>query len=334
MPQHPTTMKDIAKQLGTSVSTVSRALQDHPRIGNKMKEQVKALAKSLAYIPNSTAIHLKKQKSGNIGVVLPFLTEEFFSVAITGIEDILVEKGYRVIVQQSRNNYDRECTAVRALMEHGVDGIIVSVAAETYNHSHFLEVNQYGIPLIFFDRVIKSLPNSCVYSDISVGAFEAVAFLLEKGLQKIALLNGPITLQATNERLQGYVEAMKQYGVPIRPQYIKGGGITTQDTIQKMEELLSLAEPPQAILAFHDYVALDAMEVCKKRGLRINQDIFFVSFSNLSFCKYLEQPPIASIEQFPYQMGAKAAQLLLSAFDSPETYIREEVIIKSKLVAR
>ncbi|WP_026994751.1 LacI family DNA-binding transcriptional regulator [Flectobacillus major] len=334
MAQNQTTMKELAKRLGTSVSTVSRALQNHPRIGIRMKEQVLKLAQELNYVPNSTAINLKKQQTFHVGVVLPFLTEQFFSLAITGIEDILFEKGFRVILQQSRNSFERENLAIKSLVKHGVDGIIVSVTSETYRTEHFLDVNKHGIPIVFFDRVIRNLPNSCVYSDIMVGAFEAVEFLLSKGLSKIALLNGPNTLYATDERFQGYVEALRKHQIPILPQYIKGGDLTKEDTVLKMQELLNLPEPPQAVLAFHDYVAMDAMQVCRQNGLTINQDIYFVSFSNLTFCNYLEQPPIASIEQFPYEMGAKAAQLLMAAMKAPQTYIREEVIIKSKLIVR
>lgn len=328
------TMKELAKRLGTSVSTVSRALQNHPRIGLKMREDVMALAKELNYSPNTTAINLKKQSTKNVGVVVPWLTEQFFSMAITGIEDILFEKGYRVVLQQSRDDFEREEQAIQALMKHGVDGIIVSMGSGTYNHRHFLEVNRKGIPLVFFDRVVKSLPNSCVYTDITQASFEAVELLLNKGLTKIALLNGPNTMQSSNERLMGYVNALKLHEIELNPIYIKTTDLSFEDTFKKTHELLDLTVPPQAIFAFHDYMSLDAMQIAKERGLIINQDIFFVSFSNLSFCKYLEKPPFASIEQFPYEMGAKAANLLVDAMKKPDDYVREEVIIRSKLIVR
>ncbi|MFC0184124.1 DNA-binding transcriptional regulator, LacI/PurR family [Pseudarcicella hirudinis] len=328
------TMKEIAKELGTSVSTVSRALQNHPRIGLRMKERVKELALKLNYVPNSTAIHLKKKRNYNIGIVLPYLTEQFFSLAITGIEDILFEKGYRALVVQSRNDYEREKQSITSLIQHGVDGIIVSVASETYNYSHFNELNSHGIPIVFFDRVVKILPNSCVYGDIAIGAFEAVEYLISQGMTKIALLNGPSTLIASDERLTGYIKALKKHDAQININYIKSVDLSKEDTIRKTHELLNLEEPPQAVLAFHDYVALDSMQICRERGFAINKDIFFVSFSNLSFCSYLEQPPIASVEQFPYEMGEKAAKILIKAIEHPADYIRQEIIIKSKLVIR
>jgi DNA-binding LacI/PurR family transcriptional regulator len=328
------TMKEIARRLGISVTTVSRALQNHPRIGLRTRERVQALAQQLGFVPNSTAIFLKKRRTFNIGVVLPFLTEQFFSLAISGIEDATMSKGYSVLVVQSRNDFERERLAITSLMKHGVDGIIISVASETHTYKHFDEVNEHGIPVVFFDRVIKRAANSCVYSDITVGAFEAVAFLIANGMTRIALLTGPSTLQSTDERLNGYVKALKEHQIPINIHYIKGVNLSKEDTIKKTNELLNLPERPQAILAFHDYVALDAMQVCRGRGLQINKDISFVSFSNLSFCSYLEHPPIASIEQFPYEMGEKAANILLSTIESPNDTVRQEIVIKSKLVIR
>ncbi|KAA9349838.1 LacI family DNA-binding transcriptional regulator [Larkinella humicola] len=331
---HATTMKEIARQLGVTVSTVSRALQNHPSIGLRTRERVHELAKQLDYVPNPTAINLKRRRTYNIGVVLPALTEQFFSMAISAIEDVAIGKGYSVVVMQSRNDYERERLAISNLVKHGIDGIIVSLASETQNNSHFLEVNKHGIPIVFFDRVAKNMPNSCVYVDLTAGAIEAVEYLVARGLTKIALLNGPGTLQATDERLKGYVTVLNKHGIAISRPYVRSVNLTKEDTAKKMNELLDLDEPPQAILAFNDYVALDAMQVCRQRGLVINQDIHFVSFSNLPFCSYLEQPPIASIEQFPYEMGTKAIQLLLPAIEDPQHYTPEKVIIPYQLIVR
>ncbi len=334
MPTTAPTMKEIAKQLGVSITTVSRALQNHPRIGLRTREQVQELVRKLGYLPNASAISLKKRRTFNIGVVLPALTEQFFSLAISGIEDAAMRQGYSVLVVQSRNDFERERAAITSLVKHGVDGIIASVASQTHTYKHFDDIVKHGVPVVFFDRVIKRPTSSCVYSDITAGAFQAVAFLIGRGLTRIALLNGPSTLQATDERLRGYVDALRQHAIPVDIRYIKGVNLAREDTVKKTVELLNLPDPPQAVLAFHDYVALDAMQVCKARGLRINQDISFVSFSNLSFCSYLEYPPIASIEQFPYEMGEKAALILLASLEKPEGTPRQEVVIPSKLVVR
>lgn len=327
-------MKTIAHQLGVTVSTVSRALQNHPRIGLRTRERVHELAEQWGYVPNSTAINLKRKRTFNIGVVLPFLTEQFFSMAISGIEDVAISEGYSVMVMQSRNDYERERVAISTFIKHGVDGMIVSLASETGNNDHFLSVSKHGLPIVFFDRVARDLPNSCVYADLTDVTGEAVAYLCSRGLDRIALLNGPATLQATDERLTGYRTALTSQKIPVEQSYVKSLDLTKADTVRAMNELLNLPQPPQAVLAFHDYIALDAMQTCRKRGLVINQDIFFVSYSNLSFCAYLEQPPIASIEQFPYEMGQKAAQFIIAGINEPTTTERQLGVIRPALAIR
>ncbi|REA58491.1 LacI family transcriptional regulator [Dyadobacter luteus] len=327
------TMKKIAKELGVSVSTVSRALQNHPRIGAQTTEKVQKLARELHYEPNSRAINFKNKKSYNIGVVLPYLTEQYFSIALSGIEETLAGKGYNMVVMQSRNDYERELAAISSLIRHGVDGILVSMASETYNKSHFNDAT-HKVPIVFFDRVLKHPKYGAVYGDITKAAFDMVQFLITKGHQNIALLNGPNSLQATTEREKGYIDALRYHSLAINQQYIKNLNLTKEDTILKINELLNLATPPEVILAFHDYIALDAMEVCKQRGLKINQDISFVTFSNLSFCSYLDNPPIATVEQFPGELGSQAARLLLEAIEQPETYVPREIVIEPKLIVR
>lgn len=331
---HPATMKTIAHQLGVTVSTVSRALQNHPRIGLRTRERVHELAEQWGYIPNPTAVNLKRKRTFNIGVVLPFLTEQFFSMAISGIEDVAISEGYSVLVMQSRNDYERERVAISTFIKHGVDGIIVSLASETHNNDHFLTVNKHGLPIVFFDRVARDLPNSCVYADLTDVTTEAVAYLCSRGLDRIALLNGPATLQATDERLTGYLTALANHGIPANPSYVKSLDLTKADTARAMNELLDLPQPPQAVLAFHDYIALDAMQTCRERGLVINRDIFFVSYSNLSFCAYLEQPPIASIEQFPYEMGQKAAEFVIASINEPTGTGQQTRVIRPALAIR
>ena len=327
------TMKKIAKDLGVSVSTVSRALQNHPRIGAHTRERIQKLAKELNYQPDSRAINFKNRRSYNIGVVLPYLTEEFFSLALSGIEETLMPEGYSVMVMQSKNDYDREITAIDSLIRHGVDGILVSMASETYNKSHFYNAT-HRVPIVFFDRVLKHPRYSSVSVNLTRAAFDAMEYLIQSGWTNIALMNGPNSLQATDERLNGYLTALNKHGIEVKIQHIKNVNLTKEDTVLKINELLSLPEPPDVILAFHDYIALDAMQVCKERGLHINQDIRFVTFSNLSFCSYLDNPPLATVEQFPSELGSTAASLLLEAIESPDTYQPREILIEPALITR
>ena len=316
MEKHQTTIKEIAQALSVSISTVSRALQGDPRIGLRTKQRVNDLAKSLHYTPNPAAILLKKKKTSTIGVVLPFLKEEFFSMAITGIEDIISERGYNVFVSQSRDCHSREEKAIKSFINSRVDGVIVSLSVETENYDHLKELEEYGIPVVFFDRTPINFPAHTVKCNVLEGAYQVVNHLINRGITKIALLNGAQILEVSKERFEGYAASIRDNGLEVIPQYVKYTNLTKEDTGIKMLELLSLEDKPQAIFAFNDYVALNAMQVCKQKGFIPNKDIYFVSFANLPICSYMENPPIASVEQFAYTMGERAAQVLIDVMNS------------------
>lgn len=334
MQRHQATIKEIAQELGISISTVSRALQNNPRIGLRTREKVWEVAKLMHYVPNPAAILLKKNKTSTIGVVLPYLQEEFFSMAITAIEDVALEKGYNVVVSQSRDKYEREEKALKSFLSSRVDGVIASVASETNNYNHFKDIESYGTPLVFFDRVPRNLEANKVRCNITEGAFAAVEFLINKGIKKIALLNGPSTFEVSDERLNGYLMAIKKFKLQTSPSYLKSTDLSKEDTIEKTLELLALKEPPEAILTFNDYLALYAMQVCKQKGIVPNKDILFVSFANLPMTFYLDNPPLASVEQFAYNMGIKSAELLISIIENPSTEMPpyQELILETKLV--
>lgn len=334
MQRHQVTIKEIALKLGISISTVSRALQNNPRIGLRTRERVWELAKQMHYVPNPAAIFLKKNRTYTIGVLLPYLQEEFFSMAITGIEDIALEKGYNVIISQSRDKFEREEKALKSFLNSRVDGVIVSVASETNNYSHFKELENYGIPLVFFDRVPRNLEANKVRCNVTEGAFEAVEFLVNKGIKKIALLNGPSNFEVSDERLNGYLKAINYYNLQTFPSYIKSTDLSKEDTIEKMQQLLALSEPPEAVLTFNDYLALYAMQVCKQKSIIPNKDVLFVSFANLPITLYLDNPPLASVEQFAYNMGIKATELLMNIIENPSDEIPpyQEIILSTKLI--
>ena len=316
MEKHQTTIKEIAQALSVSISTVSRALQGDPRIGLRTKQRVNDLAKSLHYTPNPAALLLKKKKTSTIGIVLPYLKEEFFSMAITGIEDIISEEGYNVFVSQSRDCYEREVKAIKSFINSRVDGVIISLSVETENYNHLKELEEYGIPVVFFDRTPSNFPAHTVKCNVLDGAYQVVNYLINKGMTKIALLNGAEILDVCKERFEGYAAAIQDNGLELTPQYVKYTNLSKEDTGIKMLELLALDDKPQAIFAFNDYVALNAMQVCKQHGFVPNKDIYFVSFANLPICSYMENPPIASVEQFAYTMGERAAQILVNIMKS------------------
>jgi DNA-binding LacI/PurR family transcriptional regulator len=328
------TIKDIAQVLGISVSTVSRALQDNPRISLKTREKVWQIAKNMNYVPNPAAILLKKNKTYTIGVVFPHLQEEFFSQAITGIEDVISAEGYNVVISQSRDKVERENRAIKSFISSRVDGVIASISAETTQYYFFKELENYGIPLVFFDRVPKDVAVNKVRGNILEAAYEATQFLVAKGINNIAILNGPSNLEISNERLEGYWKALKELHLPFLQQYIKTTDLSKEDTFTKMTQLLALPEAPQAVLCFNDYVALYAMQVCRNQGFVPNKDIYFVSFANLPITSYLDNPPLASVEQFAYKMGEQAAKLLLTIVNAPkeQVILPQEIMIDTELI--
>jgi len=329
------TIKEIAKRLNISVSTVSRALHNHHSIGLRTKTRVQQLAKELKYEPNQTAIFFKQGKTFTVGVILPFLSESFFSSAISGIEDFANTKNYNVLVGQSHDEQEREKQLVETMKNHRVDGMLISVAKNTSNYEHFESLKDYDIPLVFFDRIPAATDIHYVASNLESGMTEAINFLVKKGHRNIALINGPKTIVASRERLKSFKDALYKKKIKTDPAYLISTNLTPESTAEAMEELLSLKRRPTAIITFNDYVALDAMRYAKQKKIKINEDISFVSFANLPMCTYMENPPLASVEQFPYEQGKKAAEILFRLLDAEGKETEKEnlqLILESKLM--
>lgn len=305
------TIKEIARQLNVSVSTVSRALHDHPGIGLRTKMRVQQLARQLDYEPNQMAIFFKQRKTFTIGVVLPNLGEEFFSQAINGIEEIAIQNKYSVLIGQSKDDVGRERQVVTAMKNNRVEGLIVSLSKNTTSYDHFTALEKFNIPVVFFDRVPASPDFNKVYSNMNSGTREAIEFLIEKGHRRIGVLNGPEQMRSSHERTETYKQVLIRKRLKIDLGLVVSTDLSREGTERAMEHLLSQRPKPTAILVINDYIALDAMQYARQQKLKINKDICFVSYANLPITHYLETPPMASVEQYPYKQGAKAAEVLL-----------------------
>lgn len=332
MEQKPATIKEIARQLNISVSTVSRALHDHRSIGLRTKTRVKELAAKLSYERNETAIFFQQRKTFTIGVILPELGEAFFSASISGIEDTAEKNKYTVLIGQSHDNEEREKKIVESMKNHRVDGLIISLAKNTINYDHFEMLKRYNIPIVFFDRIPKMSNIHYVACNMASGTVEAVNFLFKKGHRVIGMINGPEKLFASQERKQGYIEAVTKSRLKFDPSLVVTSDLTTEGTYQAMEELLQSKRKPTAIVTFNDYVALDAVKYAQQKNKKINKDISFVSYSNLPISQYTSYPPLASVEQFPYQQGQKATEILLELLQrNADQNAFYKIIIDSKL---
>jgi len=334
MDQKPATIKEIAQRLNVSVSTVSRALHNHPSIGLRTRMQVQKLAQELNYEPNQAAISFKQGKTMTIGVILPNLGEEYFSMAINGIEDIATGNKYTVLIGQSHDDMEREKQIVDTMRRHRVDGIIVSLAKTTNSFDHFDQLKKYQIPVVYFDRVpdrADAFTVSCNLENSSVGL---VDWLVSKGHKKIGFIKGPDTLIHSRQRLEGYQSGLKKHQIKPETSFVVSTDLSKKKTEDAMHKLLALKNRPTAVITFNDYVALDAIKYTRSQGLKINTDISFVSYANLPITNYLDEPPIASVEQFPYQQAEKATEILIKLINSRgnEEGIPHKTVLESKVV--
>ncbi len=305
------TIKEIARRLNVSVSTVSRALNDHPRIGLKTKEQVRELARELNYEPNPKAIFFKQQKTFVIGVVLPYIREEFFSEAIGGIEAAAMEHDYTILFGQSYDDVNREMKVVETMKKQRVDGLLISLSKTTQQYEHLESLKKYGIPVVFFDRVPPMENVHKVFSNLYQGTVDMVNWLFSRGYKRIALLNGPSKMLATKERLNGYIEGISKKKLKVDMQMVETTDLSKESTYEAMRKLLALKTRPQAIISFNDYVHMDAVQYSLQQNIDVNNEIVFTSYANLNITRYTIHPPLASIEQYPYGQGEKAMEIMI-----------------------
>lgn len=266
------TIKDIAKLLGLSKSTVSRALKDHPDISRETKDAVKKVAGDLGYMPNVVASSLRLKKSKTIGAIFPEISYFFFPSVIHGIEEVAHSMGYNLLIVQSNESYEREVENLNILISNKVDGILLSVSKETRNFDHFRHVMGMNLPMVFFDRIVKELVADNVLVDDISGAITAVNHLLETGKKRIALCNGNPNLLISQNRLKGYRTALEENGVPIDNRLIISGETPLEAETETLR-LLNLDSPPDAIFAISDLTMTGVMKAIYQTDLRIPDDI-------------------------------------------------------------
>jgi DNA-binding LacI/PurR family transcriptional regulator len=336
MDQKPATIKEIAKRLNVSVSTVSRALHNHPGIGLRTRLQVQQLATELKYEPNQAAISFKKGKTFTLGLILPNLGEQFFSIAINAIEDLASKNSYTVLIGQSHDDIDRERRIVDTMRKHRVDGIIVSISKTTDNFGHFDDLKKYNIPVVFFDRVPQRDDFYKVCCSLKKSSVEMVDLLVAKGHRRIGFIKGPGTMIATDERLQGYLAGLGKNEMKIDHHLVVETDLTVPQNILAIKKLLSLTDLPTAVIAFNDYVAFDVIKYARDQGFKINKDIFFASYANLPITHYFDDQPIASVEQFPGLQAETATDILLQLIEAKGAPldIKHKIIIESEVVVR
>jgi len=332
------TIKDIARELNISPSTVSRALKDHPDISVDTKKAVNALADKLNYQPNIVALNLRQKKTNTIGVIIPEVVHFFFSTVISGIEDVAYQAGYNVILAQSNESYAREVAHVKALFNSRVDGMLLSLSRETANFDHVESIISKGVPIVFYDRMYNSPTSSKVIVDDYAGAKEAVNHLITEGCKNIVHLVGAPNLIISVDRLRGYKDALKENKMEINENLILSCDTGTFEEGKSVtQKLLASGTKFDAIFANNDPMAMGAMVAIKEKGLKIPQDIAIVGFSNWFFGELMD-PSLTTIDQPGFEMGQEAARLLIKQIDmrDKDQYepVEEIKVLKTRLVIR
>lgn len=332
MKKAPATIKDIARILKISTSTVSRALTGQTNISAKTKKEVLALAKKLEYEPNTIALSLKQRKTHIIGVIIPETENQFYAKTISGIQEIATECGYNVMICQSHESYEIEKKNVQMLVSSQVDGLIVALSTETKNYDHFEKIYQKEFPIVFFDRICEILNTSKVVADNYEGMLKATEHLIQVGCKRIAHIAGPQNLYDCNRRFKGYLEALKKNNLTIDEDLIIFSNFNKDNVKGYTSKLLNLRQPPDAILAINDATAVEMMHIIRERKFKIPEDIAIIGFNNDYVSSFVE-PPLTSLEFHPIEIGRAAARILVKEL-TEENFIEEKKVLKSRLIIR
>ena len=324
------TIKDIAKALGVSVATVSRALSGSYEVNPHTKAEVLEKAKELRYKPNIQARNLLKRRSNMIGVVVPEFVTFFFPEIIIGIQEVCNKLGYQVLISQSNESSSLEAKNVEMLEESMVEGMIVSVAKDCRNIDLYQRLISERMPIVFVNRVISELKASQVVIDDRKWAFKVTEHLIKCGYRRIAHLGGNENLSVTKERMQGYLNALAAYGIPVNENLIMYVGVQQDRAKIGVDYLMSLRERPDAIFAINDPIAVGCMLELKKRGMKVPDDIAIAGFSESPVGRILD---LTSVYQPTFEIGRKAAELLLKQIRDYNTPV-ETIILDAKLNIR
>ena len=316
MKSGPVSISDIARALDVSASTVSRALKNHPDISLATRQRVQEYAEQVHYRPNVLALGLKKQQSNTLGIIIPEIVHHFFSSIISGIEDLAYGNGYRVMICQSNEDYLREVINLQALMDHRVDGLLVSISKSTLDINHFQRVSDAGVPIVFLDRVCSEIPTDRVVTDDYEGALMLVTHLINRGCRKIMHLSASQHLTVGRERYAGYCQALKNAGLPVDDRLVIHCD-TPGKVIARKKEILHHAKHADGLFAVNDFTAVAAMQVLRENNFGVPHDIAVGGFGDDPIATMV-YPSLTTVEQKGYEMGYEAARLLIERLRSAD----------------
>ena len=305
------TLKDIADTLHVSITTVNRALKNHPDISTKLKDQILFLAEELHYRPNFFASSLRKRHSGIIGVIIPKVIHYFSSTVLSGIIKASSDHSYQVIISESNNDLETEKMSLLNMMNSGVDGVLIAVSNNTRDETHFDILEEENIPFVFFDKVPDHISGPKVLTDDKKGAFIATEHLIRQNYKRIAHIKGQEASRNAKPRFNGYKEALEKHNFEFDPQLIRECiSATEEEGYQFALQLMKMKNSPDAIFCVNDETAIGVLAALRKNKIRLPEEVGVVGFSNTKASMYM-QPSLTSIEQFGFNIGKTATEILL-----------------------
>ena len=327
------TIKDVAKALNCSISTVSRAFNDKYDIRPETREKILRVANEMGYSPNPIAQKLTQKRSRNIGVVVPEFINPFFPEAIIGMQEVFLKNGYQVLIMQSNEDSETELQNLKTLVSNFVDGIIISLTKESENINFLRELMEKEYPLVLFNRVADSLPISKVVFDDYKWSMFATEHLIEQGITNLVHIAGPNHLTLSKNRRKGFIDAHRKHKIPVSDEQVIETGFLRKNGFDIVEELIAKNKLPEGFVCVNDPTAMGTIKALKRNGYKIPQDVAVIGFSETPMAGLIE-PPLSSVVQPTHQMGEVAAELLLKQIESNTFNIPETVVLSGRLNVR
>jgi len=328
----PATIKDIAQALGISPSTVSRALNDHPQIKDETKKAVQEMARQLNYSVNQAASGLRTNKTYSLGVVVPQITNYFFSQVLGGMQKVASENDYQLLICQTNEKEDEEFRSIQSLLAGRVEGLLMSISQGTQNFDRLADLLR-NTPVVLFDRTSEKIPTIHVEAEDYRGAYLATRHLLGRGIQKVAHLGGPRKLAVSQNRLRGYRDALEEKGISYDASLVAYCEFDVDKVPQAIEKILKHHPDTKGIFAVNDEIAVQAILTLKSHGAKIPEDMAIVGFGDYPIARIVE-PQLTTISHYPAKIGERAAHHLLKLINHREEASVMKEVIPCELIRR
>lgn len=328
------TIYDIAARLNLSAATISRGLKDHPAISKKTKKRINDIALEMGYRFNTFASNLRSKRTNTIGVIIPRMSSSFQSSVLSGMEKAANEASYNLIISQSLESAQKEIINVKTMFNNRVDGLMVSLAYDTSDVSHFDMLLKKGIPLLFFDRVLEHPLCTNIIIDNKKAGYEATKHLIEQGCKNMIHITGHLARNVYADRLSGYKSALQEFGLEFKPESVLITELDEQAGIAAASKILNMKPLPDGVFTANDTCAVSCMSVLKNSGIRIPQDIAFIGFNNDPISRVIE-PNLSTINYPAFEMGEIAARKLISHLNNEANVsMTHSIILRSELIVR